>query len=151
MSDLVRFSVSLEEDLLQEFDQYCKDNQLPTRSEAIRHLLREKLTTQTWQHDHSLVAANLTVVYDHHRSHLAEKMIELQHQHGDYVVATMHVHITHDLCMESIALRGPADELRTLSQKLGGLKGIHLSHLVVATAQIEDAGGSGGHSHSHGS
>src|SRR5947207_5879550 len=75
MADLVRFSVSLEADLLAEFDRFCAEGKLATRSEAIRQLLHEKLTASAWAADAADVAASLTLVYDHHRTHLAEKLV----------------------------------------------------------------------------
>ena len=144
MSEVVRFSVSLEPDLLERFDRYCADGRFATRSEAVRQLLREKLTSAAWSAAAADVAASLTLVYDHHRAGLTERMIEIQHRHADRVVSAMHVHLTHDLCMELIALRGPAGELQQLAAELSGLKGIHQAQLVVARAEA------GGHSHPHG-
>lgn len=149
MAEIVRFSVSLESDLLERFDSFCTEGKFATRSEAIRQLLREKLTQDAWQGQKGDVAASLTLVFDHHRSHLTEKMIEIQHQHGDCVVSSMHVHLTHDLCMELIALRGPAKELQDLASKLSGLKGIHQSQLVIANADGIAHRHSHSHSHSH--
>ena len=146
MSEIVRFSVSLEGDLLEQFDRFCAEGQFATRSEAIRQLLREKLTSAAWSADAADVAASLTLVYDHHRAKLTDQMIEIQHVHTDRVVSSMHVHLTHDLCMEMIALRGPAAELQNLAASLSGLKGIHQAQLVIARAE---AGESPGHAHDH--
>ena len=145
MSEVVRFSVSLEGDLLEAFDRYCSEGKLATRSEAIRQLLREKLTTVAWMTDAVDVAASLTLVYDHHHTRLTDRMLELQHAQSDRVVATLHVHLDHDLCMEMIALRGPAAELQHLASELSGLKGIHQAQLVIARAEAKSD-----HKHSHG-
>jgi CopG family nickel-responsive transcriptional regulator len=142
MSEIVRFSVSLEADLLEEFDRYCEGGQFATRSEAIRQLLRERLTHAAWDAAASDIAASLTLVYDHHRAKLTDKMIDIQHKHANRVVSSMHVHLTHDLCMELIALRGPAAELQELAAALSGLKGIFQAQLVIARAD--------GPTHSHG-
>jgi CopG family nickel-responsive transcriptional regulator len=147
VSDIVRFSVSLETDLLAEFDRYCEAGRFATRSEAVRQLLREKLTAQAWAEDASDVAASLTLVYDHHRSNLTDTMIEIQHAHDDLVVSAMHIHLTDDLCMELIALRGRAADLQHLASELSGLKGIHQAHLVIARAAPARA--RHGHSHPH--
>lgn len=134
MSELVRFSVSLESDLLEAFDTYCKDGKFATRSEAIRQLLREKLTANTSSDANAEIAASLTLVYDHHRTKLTEKMLEIQHAHGELVVATLHVHLDHELCMEIVTLRGKAAQLQSLASELGGLKGIFQAQLVIARA-----------------
>lgn len=145
MSDLVRFTVSLEKDLLDAFDQFCADGKLATRSEAIRQLLREKLTATAWAADAADVAASLTLVYDHHKTRLTDKMLDLQHAHADRVVSSMHVHLNHDLCLEVIVLRGPAAALQELAAELSGLKGIHQAQLVVARA----VGDGNAHPHHH--
>jgi CopG family nickel-responsive transcriptional regulator len=133
VTDLVRFSVSLEADLLQEFDRYCKENRFATRSEAIRQLLRDALTGYAWDSDAGDAAATLTLVYDHHRTRLTDHLLELQHQHTDVVVASSHVHLDHDNCLEVIFLRGQARVLREFAAQLRGLKGIRKGQLVVAT------------------
>ena len=147
MSEIVRFSVSLEADLLEQFDRFCEAGQFATRSEAIRQLFREKLTSVAWEAAAAEVAASLTLIYDHHRAKLTDKMISIQHAHADLVVSTMHVHLTHDLCMELIALRGPAHALQHLAGELSGLKGIHQAQLVVVKA--EATAHSHAHSHNH--
>lgn len=149
MSEIVRFSVSLEADLLAQFDQFCEVGHFATRSEAIRQLLREKLTSAAWETAAAEVAASLTLIYDHHRAKLTDKMIDIQHAHSDHVVSTMHVHLSHDLCMELIALRGPADALQHLAAELSGLKGIHQAQLVVVKAEPSTSSRRHSHQHSH--
>jgi CopG family nickel-responsive transcriptional regulator len=136
MPDIVRFSVSLESDLLDEFDRFCRAGQYETRSEAIRQLLRERLTAAAAEADAD-ATASLTLVYDHHRRNLTERLTELQHDHLHHVVSTMHVHIDHDHCMEVIVLRGKAGKLRRIADQLRGLKGIHQGQLVVAHARAD--------------
>lgn len=133
MAELVRFSVSLESDLLDEFDRYCQTNHFATRSEAIRQLLRDALTEQAWETEETEAAATLTLVYDHHRARLTDKLLELQHRHHDLVAATAHVHLNHDHCLEVIFLRGMAKVLRDFAGELRGLKGIRKGQLVVAS------------------
>lgn len=146
MAEIIRFSVSLESDLLEEFDRYCVEGKFATRSEAIRQLLRERLTSAAVAANVNDVAASLTLVYDHHRSKLTDKMIDIQHAHTNRVVSSMHVHLTHDLCMELIALRGPAADLQQLAAELSGLKGIHQAQLVLAQGTPADHGHNG-HEH----
>ncbi len=135
MSDIVRFSVSVEEELLEQFDDYCRRQQTATRSEAVRQLIREKLTAEAWQSESHDVAGTLTLVYDHHRPQLQERMMELQHDHTELIVSTLHAHLDHDLCLEVIVLRGPAGKLQNIASRLRGLKGIYRGELVMASAQ----------------
>ncbi len=132
MSDLVRFTVSLEADLLEEFDRYCKENHCAMRSEAIRQLLREALTERAWETSSKEAAATLTLVYDHHRTQLSDRLLDIQHKHTDVIVASSHVHLDHNHCLEVIFLRGRPRALRDIASQLQGLKGIRKGQLVVA-------------------
>ena len=137
MSKIVRFTISIEDDLLDEFDAYCEQEQLATRSEAVRQLIRERLTNLAWAKGTHEAAGTLTLVYDHHRAQLAERLTKLQHDNTDLIVATTHIHLTHDLCLEVIILRGPAKRLQKIASQLKGFKGIHKGELVMASAQGE--------------
>ena len=135
MSEIVRFSVSLEDDLLEHFDRYCKQQQFATRSEAIRQLLRDTLTKEAWADESKDAAGTLTLVYDHHRPQLRDHLTKLQHDHTDLVVSTLHAHLTHNLCLEVIVLRGPSGKLQKIASQLRGLKGIYKGELVMASAE----------------
>jgi CopG family nickel-responsive transcriptional regulator len=134
VSEIVRFSVSLEDELLEQFDRYCAEEQVATRSEAVRQIIRDTLTRRAWADDTHEVAGTLTLVYDHHRPQLRDKLMELQHDHTGMIVATLHAHLTHDLCMEVIVLRGRAGRLQRIASQLRGLKGIFKGELVMASA-----------------
>jgi len=135
MSEIVRFSVSLESDLLEEFDRYCHEQHYATRSEAIRQLLHDALTREAWSGKSRDAAGTLTLVYDHHRPQLREQLMNLQHEHNDMVISTLHAHLTHDVCLEVIVLRGPSARLREIAAELRGLKGIFKGELVMASAE----------------
>ncbi len=137
MSEIVRFSVSLEDDLLEQFDRYCREEQFATRSEAVRQLIRDTLTRRAWESQTQTAAGTLTLVYDHHRPQLRDQLVHVQHDHTDLIVSSMHAHLTHDLCLEVIVLRGPAGQLREIAAQLRGLKGIHKGELVMAIAGHE--------------
>ena len=108
---------------------------MPRRSEAIRQLLRDTLTRQAWAGQSRDAAGTLTLVYDHHRPQLRERLMTVQHDHHDLVVSTLHAHLTHDLCLEVIVLRGPSDRLQKIAAQLRGLKGIFKGELVMASAE----------------
>jgi len=134
MSGVVRFTVSVEEDLLQDFDRFCKQERFATRSEAVRQLIRDRLTSRVWEKGTHEVAGTLTLVYDHHRAQLGERLTQLQHDNTDLIISTTHVHLTHHLCLEVIILRGSASRLQQIAAELKGLKGIHKGELVMASA-----------------
>jgi len=135
MSNIVRFSVSLEDDLLERFDQYCAREQYATRSEAVRQLIHERLVSQAWESGPREVAGTLTLLYDHHRAQLGKRLAKLQHDNTDLIVSTTHVHLSHDVCLEVIILRGPAGRLQRIASQLKGMKGIFKGELVVASAE----------------
>ena len=138
MSDIVRFSVSVEEKLLEQFDKYCKEEQFATRSEAVRQLIRDMLTRRAWESGSQDMAGTLTLVYDHHRPQLRDHLMKLQHDHTDLIVSSMHAHLSHDVCLEVIILRGPAGKLQKIAARLKGLKGISKGELVIGSADSKD-------------
>lgn len=151
MSDIVRFSVSVESDLLDEFDRFFRAEQFATRSEAVRQMIRETLTRRAWASESELVAGTLTLVYDHHRPQLRDRLIQLQHDNTDLVVSVLHAHLDHATCMEVIMLRGPAGRLLKVAAQLRGMKGIYKGELVMANAGMGGRSRGKTHTHAHGS
>jgi CopG family nickel-responsive transcriptional regulator len=135
VSEIVRFSVSVEDGLLERFDRYCREEQLATRSEAVRQLIREKLTERAWQTGSHEVVGTLTLVYNHHRPQLRDRLMEIQHENTDLVVSTLHTHLSHDVCLEVVVLRGQAGRLQKIASQLRGMKGIYKGELVMASAE----------------
>jgi CopG family nickel-responsive transcriptional regulator len=149
VSEVARFSVSLEADLLQAFDAYVRDGGFATRSEAVRQLVRHGLAHEAFEAGAGTVMATLTIVYDHHRPQLVQKLLDLQHDHTDRVVASMHVHLDHDRCLEVLVLRGKGSELQALAEAIRGLKGVHSGTLALAGAADEPHTHSHKHGHKH--
>ena len=133
MGKTIRFGVSLDSELLEQFDSLCSKRGNPSRSEAIRDLIRQELVRKEWENGAQPSAATLTLVFDHHRSDLAQKLTELQHESHEFIVASMHVHLDHDNCLEVLVLMGPAAELRALADKLTAVKGVKHGELSRAT------------------
>ncbi len=133
MSDLLRFGVSAEEELLQNFDRLIASQGYANRSEALRDLMRDALVKSRLEDapETSEVLGSLTLVYDHHASDLSEKMNSLQHDFFNFIVSVLHVHISHDDCMEVIVLRGEIKQVRSLANSLLSLKGVKHGKLFV--------------------
>lgn len=140
MSRIVRFSISLEQELLKEFQRFCREEHFATRSEAIRQLIHDFLARRAWVKDAEDVVGTLTLVYDHHRSQIRDQLTAIQHDNTKLIVSTLHAHLTSDLCLEVIVLRGPAKELRDIAARLRGLKGVHKGELVIAAVPQESHG-----------
>ncbi len=132
MTKLVRFGVAMEEELLGRFDEMIDRRGFANRSEALRDLVRHELDRDTWESGGKIVAT-VTLIYDHHVRELTERLTEIQHDFGSRIISTLHVHLDHDHCMEVIAARGPAADIKRLSERLLGAKGV-LSGDVAAAA-----------------
>ncbi|WBF68797.1 nickel-responsive transcriptional regulator NikR [Desulfovibrio subterraneus] len=133
MGQTIRFGVSLDSDLLEKFDKLCEQRCYQTRSEAIRDLIRNTLVEEEWKDDTRIIAGTLTLVYDHHKSDLSQKLVEIQHDHHDVIITSLHVHLDHYNCLEVLLLKGDGDEVRTLAQKLVSTKGVKHGKLTLAT------------------
>ena len=127
---VTRFGVSLESELLEALDNYVVENNFPNRSQAIRQLIERNLVEKKWQCN-NLVAGAITIVYDHHRRELLNKITDIQHDYHHEILAAQHFHLSHETCMEIIAVKGQAYRLTELSDKLISLKGIRHGKLVM--------------------
>ena len=132
MSDLARFSVSVEDGLLRAFDAFVVCGGYPTRSEAVKHLIRNALVEKEWQAKGN-VAGAIVVVYDHHKRDVVRKLLNIQHDYGETIVSTQHVHLDHDNCLEMVTVKGKAPRIRELVTAMRALKGIKHSDLLMTT------------------
>ena len=103
----------------------------------MRQLIHERLVSQAWESGTREVAGTLTLLYDHHQAQLGKRLAKLQHDNTDLIVSTTHVHLSHDVCLEVIILRGPAGRLQRIASQLKGMKGIFKGELVVASPAEE--------------
>jgi CopG family transcriptional regulator, nickel-responsive regulator len=133
MSELARTGVSLEEDLLQEFDRLIAKRGYKNRSEAFRDLIREALLTET-VHSNKPVVGTLTLVYDHHTPNLSEKLTDAQHSAGASVLAATHVHLDHHYCLEVVIMKGKSKDLQELADRMLALRGVELGKLVLTNS-----------------
>lgn len=130
---VIRFGVSLEQPVLEKLDDYRSDNKLPNRSQAIRHLIENNVVEKKWKCNNE-VAGAIVIVYDHHKFDINNKSNELQHTYHHCILSTQHIHLSHDLCLETIAVKGKAHELTELADKIIALKGIRHGKLVMSRA-----------------
>lgn len=133
MGKTIRFGVSLDSDLLDKFDNHCEERSYQTRSEAIRDLIRNTLVQREWEQAEGDLAGTLTLVYDHHKSGLSQRLTEIQHDAHDVIQSTLHVHLDHHNCLEVIILKGDADTIKDLGQKLISTKGVKHGNLALTT------------------
>ncbi len=132
MSVLVRFGVSLEQDLLGRFDKLIGKQGYTTRSEALRDLIRRQLVKKEWEEDQE-VAGAITFVYDHHQRNLTSRLTNLQHDHQEIIISTQHVHLDHHNCLEIVAVKGKASSVQQLANALHSVKGVRHGTLSMSS------------------
>jgi CopG family nickel-responsive transcriptional regulator len=133
MTQLSRTGVSLENDLLKEFDRLITKRGYANRSEAFRDLIREALLAETVESNKPVVGT-LTLVYDHHVPNLAQKLTEVQHHAGAMILAATHVHLDHNYCLEVIIMRGRSKDLQAVADGMLALRGVELGKLVLTNS-----------------
>jgi len=133
LSELVRFGISMERDLLARLDQEIVKHGYPNRSEAIRDLVRAQLVELEWSQEDEEVAGTVTIIYNHHVRGLSDMLLELQHEHHEMIISVMHVHLEHDHCLEVMVIKGKASEARDLAGKLIGVKGVKHGKLTITS------------------
>lgn len=131
MSNIIRFGVSLEKELVQEFDHYLKNNGHASSSEGIRDLIKETLVKEEWKSG-EVIAGAISLVYDHHRRELINKLTNTQHDFFQSIISTQHIHLDHNNCLEVIVVKGKPEEVKRLYNKLHSLKGIkHVAFMMT--------------------
>jgi CopG family nickel-responsive transcriptional regulator len=140
-----RFTISLDESLAREFDALIHARSYANRSEAVRDMLRRELESHRLAREEApFCVASLSYVYNHHERRLAERLTELQHHAHDLVVSTMHVHLDHDNCLETLFLRGETPEVHAIAEKISAERGVRHASLNLVPVESE-----GIHQHVH--
>lgn len=132
MSELFRFGISLGKGLLDKFDRLIKDKSYSNRSEAFRDLIRQELVKKEWQEGKE-VAGAITLIYDHHKRELLNKITDIQHDFQKIIISTQHIHLDHDNCLEIIAVIGNPKEVQKLADNLKSIKGVKHGTLSMST------------------
>jgi len=144
MSELARISITLETELLEFLDRLTGQAGLNNRSEFIRGLIRKQLIEEGWKGNEEAVGS-ITLVYNHEAHNLAHELVHLQHRYHEQILATTHVHLNEDLCVEVILIRGRARDIEELARQSRGHKGvIHADISIGSTGKLLDAAESAG-------
>lgn len=131
MGKLVRFSISVDSDILNEFDNKIKSENCPNRSKAITTLIN-KYIVEKKSVSGEKVAGAISLVYDHHKRMIGDKLTSIQHDYHDIIVSSQHIHLNHQTCFEIIIVKGKGKDIEELFNKLKKVKGIINSYLTVA-------------------
>ncbi|MFH1684422.1 MAG: nickel-responsive transcriptional regulator NikR [Candidatus Margulisiibacteriota bacterium] len=131
MSNVERFGISVPKDLIEEFDRIISRKGYTSRSEAIRDLMRDNIVEHSIAEDKEVVGT-VTIIYNHHSRDLSDKLIDIQHNFHDQVIATTHVHLDHHNCAEVIIIKGKSSSVRQLADRLIATKGVKHGKLVMS-------------------
>ncbi|HAH32408.1 MAG TPA: nickel-responsive transcriptional regulator NikR [Elusimicrobia bacterium] len=130
---LSRFGVSLDGELLRKFDTFIGAEGYCNRSKAIADLIRKEFVSDVFAKG-GAVAGAITIVYDHHKREVVNKLLDIQHDHGTIIISAQHVHLDHDNCLEIIAVKGLGAKVKELADSLKAVKGVKHSTLSVTTS-----------------
>lgn len=148
-----RITITLDDELLAQFDAYMQRNGYENRSEAFRDVVRDKLEGERLDSGEATHCIGcLTYVFNHHERELARRLTQSQHDHHDLSLSTLHVHLDHDTCMEAMILRGPTEAVRAFSNTVVSQRGVRHGnlHLVPADVSLDrHTHGSAVETHSH--
>ena len=133
---ITRFGISIEPELLKQFDKIIIKEGYTNRSEKIRDLIRKNLINNEIKNPDSKAVGTLTIIYDHHTGNLTNKLLNIQHEHNNEILTTTHVHIDHQNCLEVIVLKGKIGNIQKLTNNIIALKGIKNGKLVITKSSI---------------
>ena len=133
MPDLSRLSFSIENDLSLKLEKMVKEKGYNNRSEFIRDMIRDKIVSEEWTNNQAEVIGTITIIFDHHKRELSNKLTELQHLHHQIILASTHIHLSKAICAEMIMVKGNAENVRELSDNLKQQRGVLYSGLTMGT------------------
>ena len=129
---LIRFGISIPENLSKKFNQFIRNKKYSNRSEAIRDLIRKALVQEEVEQNAEVVAV-VSLLYDHHKRELSERLLDLQHSKAQIVLTSTHIHLDHDNCIEVIIMRGESQEIKQLADALIASKGVKHGTLEMSS------------------
>ena len=145
-----RFTISLDETLAAAFDSLIKERGYSTRSEAVRDILRSHLQrNEQKRNSKGSCVASLSYVYNHHERELSERLASIQHGHHDLTISTMHAHLDHEECLETVMLKGPVGQVRQFAEEIIAERGVRHGQLNLISVDLSKPHSHGGSSHRH--
>jgi len=139
IENVTRFSISLPPSLLRQLDQMSTEKGYANRSLAVADMIRNQLVEHQEKTGTGDIAGTITLVYDHHKPHLQSTLTDIQHDHHDVILSTVHVHLDHHNCLEVLLVRGPGPVIRQIADALITAKGVKHGKLTVTTTGKEFA------------
>ncbi len=137
MNQVERIGVSLDKNLLSKFDEMIYKQGYQSRSEAIRDLIRQQLSSERLSNPQARAVAAVFLVYDHHATMVPQKLIDLQHSHLLQAISSLHVHLDEHDCLEVIILRGRIGQINKVAENIVSTKGVKLGRINIVTTEYE--------------
>ncbi len=135
---ITRIGVSLPKNLLDEFDRIISTRGYSSRSEAIRDAIRNYISEYKWlESEKGEVVGVMVIVYDHNIKGVSDIIIDLQHDFGEIVTSSTHIHLNKDQCLELVLVRGRMEEIKKLVDKLSATRGVLNVKLITAVKKFE--------------
>ena len=128
---IVRFGVSVPDELLEKFDRIIEEKGYVNRSEAIRDLMRDFIIRHEWETGDSEVAGTITMLYNHDEADVVKELLDLQHDYLEEIVSSIHVHMDEHNCLEVVIVKGKASRIKEIADRLLSLKGVKHGKLVM--------------------
>jgi len=128
-----RISISLPPQLAEQLDEMVKEKGYDNRSLAVADMVRAHLVEHRQNAGDADIAGTITLVYDHHKSHVQATLTDIQHDHHELIVSTLHVHLDHHNCLEVLVVRGKAVTVKRIADELIAAKGVKHGKLTVTT------------------
>jgi len=128
---VVRFGVSVPEELLEKFDKIIEEKGYVNRSEAIRDLMRDFIIRNEWEIGDTEVAGTITMLYNHDEADVVKELLDLQHEYLEEIVSSIHVHMDEHNCLEVVIVKGKASRIKEIADRLLSLKGVKHGKLVM--------------------
>jgi len=134
MVKIIRVGVTFPPDLLREFDEAIGRIGYNNRSKAIQDSVRNFVSEYKWLKEQRGVKVGvLVIVYDHETRGLETALTDTQHKYSKIISSSMHIHLSQRDCLEAIALRGEAEQIRNLAEELGKKKGVKQTRLTIVS------------------
>jgi len=128
-----RFTVSVPAALLRRFDGMVNQKGCENRSQAIADQMRDALVEHQQEYGSGEIAGTITLLYDHHKQHVQATLTDIQHDHHEVIVSTLHVHLDHHNCLEVLVVRGQAKTVKKIADELIAAKGVKHGKLTVTS------------------
>lgn len=133
-----RLTISVDDELADTFDRLVREKGYENRSEAFRDLVRRALGQASFESRSAKYCVGaLSYIYNHHERQLASRLTGMQHDHHDLAVSTLHAHLDHDNCIETVILRGPTEAVLHFADAVKAQPGVRHGNFYPIPIKVE--------------